>query len=107
MVDIDSMARSLLLRLRHLPDEIEGLDSFSSLEVMWNIRTHTCNQPEMPQAIFRVGDQLASVLYLEDLHCWELQLDGDEHLFDTFEGVTGFIEQRRLKVLGIVGQDGN
>ena len=106
MVDIDSVGRSLLLRLRLLLDEIESLDSMSALEVMWQIRTHTCNQAEIPQAIFRVGDRLASVIYIELDACWEVQLDGNEYQFDTFEDVLASIEQcrRALRPVLMSGQ---
>ena len=105
--------RALLLKLRNLLDEIEKDSSMSALEVMWQIRTHTCNQAEIPQAIFRVGDHLASVVYLEETCCWEVQLNCDEHQFDTFEEALGFIEQRRRQLIQHyddappVGQDGN
>ena len=108
MVDFDDQDRKLLLTLRKLLDEFNKDSSMSALEVMWQIRTHTANQAEIPQAIFRVGDRLASVIYLEDpLFCWELQLGDDEHQFHTFEEATSFIEQSRLKLFGLVGQDGN
>lgn len=87
--------RGLLLELRQLLDEIDTDSSMSALEVMWQIRTHTCSQAEIPQAIFRVGDRLASVIYLKDDSCWEVQLDFDEHQFDTFQEALEFIEQSR------------
>ena len=98
MVAIDGVARALLLRLRQLLDEIDSLDSsMSPLDVIWQIRSRECNQAEIPQAIFRVGDQLASVVYLECFSCWEVQLDGREYQFDTFEESFDLIEQcRRL-----------
>ena len=110
MVGFDDQDRKLLLTLRQLLDEIEKDSSMSALEVMWQIRTHTANQAEIPQAIFRVGGQLASVVYLEECRVpgnaaggsWEVQLDGDEHHFDTFEEVLGFIEQSRREPLGLV-----
>ena len=96
MVEAD---RKLLLALRKLLDEIETDSSMSAREVMWQIRTHTCNQAEIPQAIFRVGDQLASVLYLEWVSEWEVQLNSHEYQFDTFEQVLGFIEQCREQLV--------
>ncbi len=84
--------RSLLLKLRQLLDEFRNGPHSSMLELMWQIRTHECNQAVIPQAIFRVGGQLASVVYLEDLCCWEVQLDGDEHQFDTFQEAREFTE---------------
>ncbi len=92
----------LLLTLRKLLDEIDTDSSMSALEVMWQIRTHVASQAEIPQAIFRVGDRLASVIYLELVSCWEVQLDGDERQFDTFEEVLSFIEQSRLEPFGLV-----
>ena len=97
--------RSLLLTLRKLLDEIEKDSSMSALEVMWQVRSHTCNQAEIPQAIFRVGDRLASVIYLEDSRCWEVQIDGDEHQFCSvwgFEDALAFIEQSRGEPIGLV-----
>ena len=110
MVDMDSVARALLLRLRQLLDEIESLDSMSALEVMWQIRTHTCNQAEIPQAIFRVGDRLASLIFLEDLTCWEVHIDGKEYQFCSITGhldALNFIERCRSQPIQPVGQDGN
>ncbi len=119
MVEAD---RKLLLTLRKLLDEIEKDSSMSALEVMWEIRSHTCNQAEIPQAIFPVGDQLASVIYLEECSVvghdrggcnstigapatWEVQLGGDEHQFDTFEEVLSFIERsRRSRLIELVGR---
>lgn len=110
------VGRDLLLKLRQLLDEIDHRalsedSAMSALEVMWQIRTHKANQAEIPQAIFKVGDRLASVIYLEDISCWEVQLDGKQHQFDTFGQAVEFIENRRdpsrrygrLSPEGIVG----
>ena len=95
--------RKLLLTLRKLLDEMETDSSMSALEVMYQVRSHTCNQAEIPQAIFRVGDRLASVVYLDSCApCWEVQIDGDERQFDTFKEVLGFIEQCRQEPIGLV-----
>ncbi len=101
--------RELLLKLRQLLDEIGKDSSTSNLEVMWQIRSHKCNQAEIPQAIFRVGDQLASIIYLEENRCWEVQLNGVETQFCGvwgFDEARKFIEQSRMIESG-VGQDGN
>lgn len=103
-VESDQKLRQLLKDISRSNKEL------SILEVMWWIRTNTVNQAEIPQAIFRVGDQLASVIYLEECRvvghdrggCWEVQLNGHEYQFDTFKEVLGFIEQSRREVLGIV-----
>lgn len=92
------MDRSLLLRLRQLLDEIDKESSI--VEVMWQIRTHTANQAAIPQAIFRVGDRFASVIYLDLLDCWEVQLDRDEHQFETFAKASEFMEQQVLEASG-------
>ncbi len=84
--------RELRQLLKDISCSNKGL---TTLEVMWWIRTNTCNQAEIPQAIFKVGDQLASVAYLEWVSEWEVQFNGEEHQFDTFKEVLGFIEQCR------------
>jgi len=87
--------RKLLLKLRQLLDEIEKDSSMSALEVMWQIRSHTCNQAEIPQAIFRVGDQLATVVYLKDTEVWEVQVCGEEHQSYTFAEALEWIDLYR------------
>ncbi len=109
MVDFDDQDRKLLLKLRQLLDEMEKDSSMSALEVMWQIRTHTANQAEIPQAIFRVGDQLASVIYLVDTEVWELQFGSEQYQFQTFAealGWVGLIQTEEAGKAGI-GQDGN
>ena len=103
MVGFDDQDRKLLLTLRKLLDEIEKDSSMSALEVLWQIRTHTANQAEIPQAVFRVGDQLASVIYLEASRCWEVRLNGVETQFCSvwgFEEALEFLESSRLWLAG-------
>ena len=98
--DFQKHFRDVALRKKPV-DVLDEIDTDSSM-VMWQERSHTCNQAEIPQAIFRVGDRLASVIYLCDMEFWEVQLDGDDHQFDTFEEVLGFIEQSRREPIGLV-----
>lgn len=100
MVEADRELRQLL---KDISSSNKGL---TTLEVMWWIRTNTSNQAEIPQAIFRVGDQLASVIYLEDLGCWEVQANGNEYQYDTFEAARGAIEHCREQLI-CAGKHGN
>lgn len=103
-LDVD---RSLLLKLRQLLDEIEKDSSMSALEVMWQIRTHTCNQAEIPQAIFRVGDRLASVIYLNETDMWELKSDVDGGQVGTFADALRWIDVIRTEAANMAVTDGN
>jgi hypothetical protein len=43
-----------------------------------------------------IGDALASVIYLAEIDQWEVQLRGDETLFDTFSDAMEFLELNAL-----------
>ena len=88
--------RALLLKLRNLLDEAESDSDLSLLEVMWQVRTHSCNQAEIPQALFRVGEEIASIIYLEDLGMWELQCGGKEYISETFAGAVELLSSQTV-----------
>ena len=54
----------------------------------------------MPQAVFRVGNEYASCVYLEEDNVWEVMLMRQVVQFDSYRDAVGFIKARERECHG-------
>ena len=91
------MDRKLILKLRQLVAEIPNADM---VEAMWQFRGV---QAGTPQAIFRVGDEFASVIYLDLIDSWEVQFPGQEIQFDSFDEAEDWLKEKLPSTIPMPG----